>query len=140
MTEQQTDMFEHDPNMSQLLAHMDSIPAADLESRWPRSLVELIDILEAELKRQGISDEPRTLARKQALALSHYLGGRQYYIPCGGSMLTALRDDLIYCQFNGRNIEDLRRAHRLSQPQIYQIIARQRQLHTRRRQPDLFPS
>ncbi|ELI2745008.1 positive regulator of late transcription, partial [Salmonella enterica] len=48
MTEQQTDMFEHDPNMCQLLAHMDSIPAADLESRWPRSLVELIDILEAE--------------------------------------------------------------------------------------------
>lgn len=138
MTEQQTDMFEHDPGVSQLMAHMENIPTAELESRWPKSLVELIDILEAELVRQGNTGAPRELARKQALALSHYLGGRQYYIPCGTSMLAALRDDLIYCQFNGRNIEELRRAHRLSQPQIYQIIARQRQLHTRRRQPDLF--
>lgn len=138
MAELQTDLFEHDPDMAQLLAHMDNIPAPELESRWPRSLVELIDILEAELTRQGHTEEPRILARKQALALSHYLGGRQYYIPCGNSMMTALRDDLIYCQFNGRNIEELRRAHKLSQPQIYQIIQRQRQLHTRRRQPDLF--
>jgi Uncharacterized conserved protein len=138
MAELQTDLFEHDPNMAQLLAHMEHIPAPELESRWPRSLVELIDILEAELTRQGHTEEPRILARKQALALSHYLGGRQYYIPCGNSMMTALRDDLIYCQFNGRNIEELRRAHKLSQPQIYQIIQRQRQLHTRRRQPDLF--
>ncbi|EAO1206252.1 positive regulator of late transcription [Salmonella enterica] len=138
MAELQTDLFEHDPGMAQLLAHMDNIPAPELESRWPRSLVELIDILEAELTRQGHTEEPRILARKQALALSHYLGGRQYYIPCGNSMMTALRDDLIYCQFNGRNIEELRRAHKLSQPQIYQIIQRQRQLHTRRRQPDLF--
>ncbi|MDF9347004.1 hypothetical protein OH693_14530 [Escherichia coli] len=45
---------------------------------------------------------------------------------------------MLYCQFNGRNMEELRRQYRLSQPQIYQIIARQRKLHTRRHQPDLF--
>ncbi|ECI5214679.1 positive regulator of late transcription [Salmonella enterica subsp. diarizonae] len=136
MTNQQ-DLFENDPMVSQLMAHIDKIPAPELEARWPRSLVDLIDVLENDLKRQSISDA-RGIARRQAVALSCYLGGRQYYIPCGDTILTALRDDLIYCQFNGRNMEELRREHRLSQPQIYQIIARQRQLHTRRHQPDLF--
>ncbi|MCZ5437291.1 hypothetical protein O5476_07070 [Escherichia coli] len=28
---------------------------------------------------------------------------------------------MLYCQFNGRNMEELRRQYRLSQPQIYQI-------------------
>ncbi|MEA7931629.1 hypothetical protein ONJ16_25395, partial [Salmonella enterica subsp. enterica serovar Montevideo] len=48
------------------------------------------------------------------------------------------RDNRRPCQFNGRNMEELRCQYRLSQPQIYQIIARQRKLHTRRHQPDLF--
>ncbi|MEA7515211.1 hypothetical protein ONK27_26090, partial [Salmonella enterica subsp. enterica serovar Virginia] len=38
---------------------------------------------------------PRELARKQAVALSCFLGGRQFYIPCGDTILTALRDDLL---------------------------------------------
>ena len=139
MDTQQPDMFEHDPEISQLLAHIDKIPTSELEGRWPRSLVELIDILESELKKHGI-DDPRAIAHKQVIALSWFLGGRQYYIPCGSTLLTALRDDLIYCEFNGRNMEELRRIHRLSQPQIYQIIARQRKLHIRRRQPDFFSS
>lgn len=133
----QHDLFEHDPAIRQLIGHIDNIPAPELESRWPRSVVDLIDVLENELKRQNVSN-PRELARKQAVALSCFLGGRQFYIPCGDTILTALRDDLLYCQFNGRNMEELRRQYRLSQPQIYQIIARQRKLHTRRHQPDLF--
>ncbi|EGA4860860.1 positive regulator of late transcription [Escherichia coli] len=133
----QHDLFEHDPGIRQLIGHIDNIPAPELESRWPRSVVDLIDVLENELKRQNVSN-PRELARKQAVALSCFLGGRQFYIPCGDTILTALRDDLLYCQFNGRNMEELRRQYRLSQPQIYQIIARQRKLHTRRHQPDLF--
>lgn len=125
------------PRTSRIIGHIDNIPAPELESRWPRSVVDLIDVLENELKRQNVSN-PRELARKQAVALSCFLGGRQFYIPCGDTILTALRDDLLYCQFNGRNMEELRRQYRLSQPQIYQIIARQRKLHTRRHQPDLF--
>ncbi|MDF9347003.1 hypothetical protein OH693_14525 [Escherichia coli] len=45
-------------------------------------MVDLIDVLENELKRQNVSN-PRELARKQAVALSCFLGGRQFYIPCG---------------------------------------------------------
>lgn len=133
----QRDLFENDPQVSQLIEHIDKIPAHELEARWPRTLIELIDVLEHDLVRQGISDA-RAVARRQAAALSWFLGGRQYYIPCGDTVMIALRDDLIYCQFNGRNTEELRRQYHLSQPQIYQIIARQRQLHLRRHQPDLF--
>lgn len=133
----QQDLFENDPMIGQLMDHIDNVPAHELEARWPRTLIEVIDVLEHDLKKQGI-DDARGIARRQAAALSWFLGGRQYYIPCGDTILTALRDDLIYCQFNGRNMEELRREHRLSQPQIYQIIARQRKLHTRRHQPDLF--
>lgn len=108
----QHDLFEHDPAIRQLIGHIDNIPAPELESRWPRSVVDLIDVLENELKRQNVSN-PRELARKQAVALSCFLGGRQFYIPCGDTILTALRDDLLYCQFNGRNMEELRRQYRL---------------------------
>ena len=94
--------------------------------------------MEAELVRQGETGDARGAARKLAVAMSHYMGGRAYYLPTGVRMMNAIRDDIIYCQFNGRNIEQLRRQHSLSQPQIYNIIAQQRRLHTRRRQPDMF--
>ncbi|EGK9149323.1 hypothetical protein IOW38_004704 [Salmonella enterica] len=47
-------------------------------------------------------------------------------------MLAALRDDLIYSQFTGNNLEELRREHKLSQPQLYQIIAKQRKIRAAR--------
>lgn len=136
---QQSELFEHDPAIHQLLDHIDNIPVGELEHQWPQMLVALVDVMEAELKRLGIADDSRLLACKLALAMSHYMGGRQYYLPSGDKLVTALRDDLIFSRFNGRNLEELRREHRLSQTQIYDIIARQRKLHTRRRQPDLFP-
>lgn len=125
----QHDLFEHDPAIRQLIGHIDNIPAPELESRWPRSVVDLIDVLENELKRQNVSN-PRELARKQAVALSCFLGGRQFYIPCGDTILTALRDDLLYCQFNGRNMEELRRQYRLSSRRSTRLLpARESCIH-----------
>lgn len=138
MAEQQTDLFDNDPQLEQVLGHIDKIPAAELEAAWPQSLVDLVDVMEAELCRQGITDDPRAAARKLAVAMSHYMGGRAYYLPTGVRMLNAIRDDMIYCEFDGRNIEHLRRKYSLSQPQTYNILAQQRRLHTRRRQPDMF--
>ncbi|ELO0986305.1 positive regulator of late transcription [Citrobacter freundii] len=135
---QQSELFEHDPAVHQLLDHIDNIPVAELEHHWPQMLVALVDVMEAELKRLNVGADSRMLARKLALAMSHYMGGRQYYLPSGDKLVNALRDDMIYSRFNGRNLETLRREHRLSQTQIYDIIARQRKLHTRRHQPDLF--
>lgn len=76
----QHDLFEHDPAIRQLIGHIDNIPAPELESRWPRSVVDLIDVLENELKRQNVSN-PRELARKQAVALSCFLGGGSFTSP-----------------------------------------------------------
>ncbi|ECY1177880.1 positive regulator of late transcription [Salmonella enterica] len=135
---QQSELFEHDPSVHQLLDHLDNIPVAELEHHWPKFLIALVDVMEAELKRQNVGTDNRMLARKLALSMALYMGGRQYYLPFGEKLVQALRDDLIYSRFNGRNIETLRREHRLSQTQIYDIIAQQRKLHTRRHQPDLF--
>ena len=137
MSEQQHDMFANDPQLSQLLDHIDKVPVGDIEHDWPQSLVCLIDVMEAELTRQHV-DLPRESARKIALCLSHYMGGRAYYFPQGVRMVNAIRDDKIYVDFNGRNIEQLRQRYKLSQPQIYTIIKQQRQINTRRNQPDLF--
>ncbi|MBV4411339.1 positive regulator of late transcription [Enterobacteriaceae bacterium YMB-R22] len=138
MTEQQTDMFNNDPKLAQVLEHIDKIPAADLEAAWPQSLVALVDVMASELTRQGVPCNPRAAARKLAVAMSHYMGGRAYYLPTGVRMLNAIRDDMIYCEFDGRNIEQLRRKYNLSQPQTYNILAQQRRLHARRRQADMF--
>ena len=80
----------------------------------------------------------RQQARKLVAALAHYMGGRSYYLPSGDRLMNALRDDQIYSRFDGRNVEQLRRAYGLGQTQIYTIIAQQRALHVRRAQPDLF--
>lgn len=138
MTERQDTPFGQDPQLEQVLNHIDNLPASELEAAWPQSLADLVDVMEAELARQGIVSEPRAAARKLAVAMSHYMGGRAYYLPTGARMTNAIRDDVIYNEFNGRNIEQLRRRYGLSQPQLYNIIARQRRLHARRRQADLF--
>lgn len=139
MSEQQSELFDYDADATQLLEHMDKLALGELEHQWPQQLVALIDVMEAELQRQGHNKTPRDTASKLVLAISHYMGGRSHYLPMGEKLKQTLRDDMIYCQFNGRNIEELRRHHGLSQPQIYLIIAQQRKLHTRRHQPDLFP-
>ncbi|MBU2673550.1 MULTISPECIES: Mor transcription activator family protein [Hafnia] len=140
MSQTQTDLFEHDPAIVQLLDHLDNIPVADMEGQWPQMLVALMDVLEGELSRQRIAGDNRQQARKLATALAHYMGGRPYYLPNGERLKNALRDDMIYRSFDGRNIESLRRAHGLGQAQIYNIIAQQRALHSRRIQPELFPA
>lgn len=131
MAVQQTNLFNND--LEQVLGHIDKMPAAKFEAAWPQSLVDLMDVMAKELSRQGVAGDPRSSARKLAVAMSHYMGGRAYYLPTGVRMLNAIRDDMIYSEFDGRNIEQLRRRYNLSQPQTYNILARQRRLHSSRR-------
>lgn len=139
MAEIQNDLFEGDPDAHQLLDHMDKIPVAELERQWPQMLVSLIDVLECELKRQtSKQNDPRQLARKLTAALSHYMGGRSYYLPNGEALFNSLRDDKIYRDYNGKNMTELLQKYQLGQTQFYRIISRQRQLNVRRHQRDLF--
>ncbi|EDV0940190.1 transcriptional regulator [Salmonella enterica subsp. enterica serovar Pomona] len=136
---QQNDLFEYDPHTDALIDRLDQIPPQELVSVWPQMLGAFVDVLEHELKRQVLPEKhQRPLARKLAAALATYMGGRSYYLPNGEQLFAALRNDEIYSRFNGKNIEALRREYGLGQVQIYKILAQQRQLHTRRHQPDLF--
>ncbi|TNH04506.1 transcriptional regulator [Testudinibacter sp. TR-2022] len=138
--EAQQDLFADDHTaIGQMFDQLDQIPPAELVHRWPQSLAELIDVLACELKRQGVeSGKASQMAAKQAGAVAHYLGGRSTYIPNGSSLKEALRDYLIYAQFNGRNVPDLCREFGLSESHIYGIIRQQRALIRRRYQRDLF--
>ncbi|CDF99266.1 transcriptional regulator [Avibacterium paragallinarum] len=137
--DKQTDLFADDHEvLGQLLDNLDKIPVEELASRWPTTLAELLDVIACELVRQGESNENATrIASKIAGAIGHYLGGKSTYIPTGTVLKDALRDYLIYEQFNGKNIPELIREHKLSESHIYAIIRRQRALLQRRYQREL---
>jgi len=133
------DLFADDhAALGQLADRLDQIPTAELKAKWPKALADLCDVLECELSREGVG-EPAIRARKLALVLAHYLGGRAYYLPTGDHLKAALRDREIFERwFKGEQIEALAAHYRLSHPQLYSVLAEQRKLHRRRHQPDMF--
>lgn len=136
----QNDLFAHDhESVSQLLDQMSQIPTPELKAKWPKSLAELCDVLTHELVRQKHAQpEAGLLANKLAAALAHYMGGRAVYLPTGDTLFQALRNNAIYNEWKGNNIDDLSRKYGLSNPQIYAVIAEQRVLHRKRHQQDMF--
>ena len=136
----QNDLFAHDhDSVSQLLDQMGQIPTPELKAKWPKSLAELCDVLAHELVRQKHAQpEAGLLAGKLAAALAHYMGGRAVYLPTGDTLFQALRNNAIFNEWKGNNIDDLSRKYGLSNPQIYAVIAEQRVLHRKRHQPDMF--
>lgn len=138
MTERNLSLFD-EPQLGVLLDQVDDIPGDELTHRWPERLAELFNVLQSELARNGVDEEGSLrLAAKCSGAIAWYLGGRATYLPTGETLKAALRDNLIFAEFNGRNIEQLSRQHGLSHPAIYKIIARQRAVLSHRLQPDLF--
>ncbi len=140
MTDNQQDLFADDHALiGQMIDRLDEIPDEELKHRWPQTLAELIDVICCELQRQGMAkDDAQKTAAKLAGVIAHYLGGRSAYIPNGHAIKEALRDYLIYAQFNGRNVPELCREFALSEGHIYGIIRQQRALIRRRYQRDLF--
>lgn len=135
----QDDLFAHDEAIGQLLDQMDSIPSQELKNKWPKSLAELCDVLTHELLRNKHDEsDAAALASKLAGALAHYMGGRAVYLPTGDTLFQALRNNALYNDWKGRNIDELSRKYGLSNPQVYAVIKEQRALHRTRHQPDLF--
>lgn len=139
MTNNQSDLFADDHEaLGQLLDNLDKIPIEELTNRWPSTLAELLDVIACELIRQGESKENASrIASKITGAIGHYLGGKSTYIPTGTVLKDALRDYLIYEQFNGKNVLELVKTHKLCESHIYAIIRRQRALTKRRFQREL---
>lgn len=128
------DMFEGAPT---------DAAAADIEapdSAWPKTLAEYMDVLRATFQRLGASDaQALDYAEQGVLALGHYCGGRNRYLPTGDRLQIAARDRRIYMEYNGRNKHELAARYHTTTRRIEQIAAEQRVIYIRRIQPELFP-
>ena len=140
MAETQMSMFGDSEQLHALIDRLDDIPDDELKKNWPGTLRDLVDVISAELHRQGIEPaQAGMLARKVAAAQAGYMGGRGYYLPVGESLFTELRNNEIFSRWSqGEKIETLRRHSQMSETQIYSVIRNQRRLHQERTQPRLF--
>ncbi|HAV9699989.1 TPA: transcriptional regulator [Escherichia coli] len=140
MAETQMSMFGDSEQLHALIDRLDDIPDDELKKNWPGTLRDLVDVISAELHRQGIEPaQAGMLARKVAAAQAGYMGGRGYYLPVGESLFTELRNNEIFSRWSqGEKIETLRRHYQMSETQIYSVIRNQRRLHQERMQPRLF--
>ncbi|HCV5380080.1 TPA: transcriptional regulator [Shigella sonnei] len=140
MAETQMSMLGDSEQLHALIDRLDDIPDDELKKNWPGTLRDLVDVISAELHRQGIEPaQAGMLARKVAAAQAGYMGGRGYYLPVGESLFTELRNNEIFSRWSqGEKIETLRRHYQMSETQIYSVIRNQRRLHQERTQPRLF--
>lgn len=135
--EQQQEIFHTDTSELELLINsVDDIDNDNVRQRWPSTLQSLSEVLNSELDRAGI--KAPHLADKLTIALGHYFGGRDIYIPNGSKLKSALRNIEIWREYNGRNIEQLAATHKLTERQITEVVREQRQAEVRRRQRSLF--
>ncbi|MGF1727190.1 Mor transcription activator family protein [Photobacterium nomapromontoriensis] len=135
--EQQQEIFKTEAAELELLINsVSEIGDDNVRQRWPSTLQSLSEVLNSELKRANI--EAPHLADKLTIALGHYFGGRDIYIPTGIKLKSALRNISIWREYNGRNIEQLANHHKLTERQITEIIREQRQAEVKRRQRELF--
>jgi Mor family transcriptional regulator len=135
------DLFADDHEaIGQLADNLGKIPTAELRSKWPAFLSELVDVMACELDRQGVTAADDH-ARKLAFVVSHYMGGRAIYLPTGQKLKAALRDREIFDKWvNGTALDQLIDDYELSAPKLYELLAEQRKLYRKRHQPDMFDS
>lgn len=121
--------------------------AADSAVRawWPERLLEILDVLAAELRRH-----PETAAAAEvtaahcAAALARYIGGRVVYLPLGGDLDAAVIRLRIYRAWLGwtgdqaRFVDSMIRAHRVSHDTVYAAIREFRARHLALAQGRLF--
>ena len=138
------DAFENQDNLDfgfdEIPAYaLERLPDPELARHWPQSLVDMLQVIEAEYVEIGL--EPR-IAQRLAFStlriLAYYHGGQVFYLAKGDQLDRALRDHQIWCEFNGSNHAELARRYDKNVIQIYKILAEQRALHRNRIQPGLF--
>lgn len=133
------DMFglPDDEGMRKAIMEAESGDAKDT-SKWAKTLVEYVQVLERLYVRQGKTEaEAFKLASESVLELAEYRGGRVEYLPRGDAIRTALRHAEIYRRCNGRNHQELAEEFEVSVIQVYRIYRQQRALHIKKIQPSL---
>lgn len=134
----QDELFPADDNLEQLLTHMGD--AEQGKHRWPKQLADMVDVLadHYQRRRKMSGGDAAAEATQVITVLAHYFGGRLTYIPKDEKLQLALRDNLIWLEYNYRNVPQLAHKHKLTEAQVYNIIREQRALHVAKVQPDMF--
>ena len=136
--EQQTELFGS--NVEELQACLSKLTpedAAEVRKRWPSNLQSLALLIESELAKANVSNA-QLVGESITMAIGHYFGGRDVYIPTDQRLKAALRDIQIWQEFNGQNMEALAIKFGLTQRRVAEIIQRQRSVELQRRQRSLF--
>lgn len=138
MAEQQNDLFADDHALiGQLFDNLNKIPDQEIFHKWPRTLSEIIEVIEAELVRQGADRaQAHITASKLTGVMAHYFGGQSFYLPTGEVLKDALRNVMIFKEFKGNNVPELIRKYNLSESHIYAIIREQLAINRKRHQPE----
>lgn len=99
--------------------------------KWPRTLVDLIDI-HAEAYRPHVASDAQAerLARIGVAAMAKYAGGATLYLPTGKALERELVHDAIYRESRRGNSRELGKKYGYCDRQVQRIIAAQ---HARRR-------
>lgn len=86
--------FQPDEPTDQLIEKISSMLGPQ-RSRWPQTLLALIDVVNSAVGKQVVVDS-KQLALRIVVAISFYIGGRSIYLPRGDELKEALRDIDIY--------------------------------------------
>lgn len=117
---------------------LDAVPV-EIEDAWPHLLTDMLQVVQAAFVDSGAKPEQaRELAFVSMRALSHYHGGRTFYLPRGAGLENAFRDARMWEEFVGNNIAQLCDKYDLTEQRVYQILAEQRAIRSRKIQPQLF--
>ncbi len=117
---------------------LDAVPV-EIEDAWPQLLTDMLQVVQAAYADAGAKPEQaRELSFVALRALAKYHGGRTFYLPRGDGLEQAFRDARMWAEFNGRNIRELGEKYDLTEQRVYQVLAEQRALRSRKIQPTLF--
>lgn len=104
----------------------------EINHKWPSILATIVDVLKAELERQGEKSDKIAQAKGLTFAIAQYFGGSSFYLPTGLHLKNALRNIEIYHRFTGNNVRELTKEFNLSESHIYAILREQRKLQKER--------
>lgn len=97
---------------------------------------EMLDTVAATLVRCGVDEaHARDMAARVVLDLLLVVGGS--YMPAHSVAANAVRNALLWRDFNGHNIQELQRRYGVCTRHVYNILERQREIHRRRTQGTL---
>ena len=131
----QGELLGPDDNLAELADTAVDVP----RDKWPKLLAEMLDVVEVGFCRDGMApEEAARLARRAMLLLARYHGGHSFYLPAGGEIERALRDDAIFRDLGRIPADILARDHKMSEVRIYQIYREQKALRMKALQPTLF--